>query len=140
MTGIAGGARKLAESMKADHGDFSLFALMLPEDSGGRWDLVMSAPWLGDGLSDYEMVAARMKKAMSPAEASAIARIVILGKESFAFRGGSVSPSWLGEMWDFTFNGVPIRKAYIIESSAARLASVPSHRSKKKRRASNGRG
>jgi hypothetical protein len=31
-----------------DKGDFVLFALVLREDAPDRWDLVASAPWVGD--------------------------------------------------------------------------------------------
>lgn len=37
---------KIEKSLSAEKGAFSLFALFLREDAAGKWDLVISAPWV----------------------------------------------------------------------------------------------
>ncbi|MBI3939711.1 MAG: hypothetical protein HY315_02650 [Acidobacteria bacterium] len=38
--------RKAMDDIAAKKGDFTLFALIMPADAPGAWDLVVSAPWL----------------------------------------------------------------------------------------------
>lgn len=139
MSKLIDSVRKLSDAMKKKHGQMSLFAIMLPEIAGHQWDLVLAAPWLSGSLSDYDMIAGEMKRSLLPAEMAAIGRIIVLGSSPISFRGAQ-APSRLGEMRDFTFNGVPIKEAYIFDSSAARIASLPTHRSRKRRASRNGQG
>src|ERR1022692_1693682 len=44
-----GPLRKAMREIAARKGDFTLFALLMRADSLGRWDLVVSAPWLESG-------------------------------------------------------------------------------------------
>src|SRR2546426_3521117 len=39
---------RLESQIAQEKGDFTLFALFMREDVPDRWDLIVSAPWLGD--------------------------------------------------------------------------------------------
>jgi hypothetical protein len=102
----------------------------MPESSE-TWDLVVKASWLKDTLEDYKVIASKMKRELSPSDMSAINRIVIIeNRKPIHFVGAS--PSHLGEIHNFFFGGTAIRAAYIFESEAARPASLPKHRKKRK--------
>src|SRR3972149_802874 len=38
--------------MAAEKGEFLLFALFLPEDGAGLWDLVVASPWIATNEAD----------------------------------------------------------------------------------------
>ncbi len=40
---------KVASTIEATRGPFTLFGLFMREDAPGRWELVASAPWLEKG-------------------------------------------------------------------------------------------
>ena len=64
------------------HGPFTVFALLEREDSFGRWDVVVSAPWLGTAMEDIRLVAKQVTKLLSVQEVVTVSRIVPLPPES----------------------------------------------------------
>lgn len=90
-------------------GEITLFSLMLPRDSDGRWDLIVSAQWLPDALESYQFIAASLKRFLSKSDMARIGRIVIIdandpavttfvsknhdapGAASFVFAGVSIA-------------------------------------------------
>jgi len=59
-------------------GDFVLFALFLREDSPDRWDLVVSAPWIGDENKALQYLVAELKSHLKMAELIRLSRIIIV--------------------------------------------------------------
>ena len=99
---------------------------------------VIAASWLSGSLSDYQPIARELQRFLSADEMPAISRIVILppGKMAWmSFQGGTRTPSALGLMRDFVFNGERVAEGYVIASVAARLAAKAPHRQEKRRRA-----
>lgn len=77
--------RKVERNITHTYGPFTLFGLFERESIPGRWDLVVSAPWLPEGREGIQIIAnyvARLPKA----EAIQIARIVPLAPESTPVR------------------------------------------------------
>src|SRR5262245_24320780 len=48
MTPILTKFQALERHIASEKGDFGLFALLMREDAPDRWDLIGSAPWIGD--------------------------------------------------------------------------------------------
>ena len=67
------------KELEEKHGGIFLFSLFLREDALGRWDLLVSAPWLNSSsLDSYEIVAKTVQLSLSESEVIQIARVVIL--------------------------------------------------------------
>ena len=43
---------ELERRLVEEHGQFSLFALFLREDSTDKWDLVVAAPWIEENRKE----------------------------------------------------------------------------------------
>ncbi len=104
---------------------------MMREDSN-TWDLIIKAPWLKGGYSDYEEVGEKMERMLSASEMLAIDRFVILeNRKPDSLIGGRPTSMQLGEMNNFTFGGEAIRRGYIFELDPAWLRSLPTHKGRK---------
>ena len=120
-----GKIRDVELAISTQKGEFELFGIFLRDDSAGRWDLIVSAPWLRPhDRESLEVVASGLQGALSPNELLGISRIVILEK------GNTLLESILS-MFDFehgfmkverlAYSGVTIREACII-TAKRRLA------------------
>jgi hypothetical protein len=69
--------RKAMHEMAAQKGDFTLFALFKPANAvGGKWDLVVSAPWLEAGrLASISEVVDLLVKSMGRKALQQFARV-----------------------------------------------------------------
>jgi hypothetical protein len=79
--------RKLTElerEISAEKGDFSVFGLFHPEGSPyNSWDLVFSAPWLGEGLlEDYRFMNDRLQPRLNDEERYLLSSMVKLEEDS----------------------------------------------------------
>lgn len=138
---------KLYDALRGRRGEFSLFALLMPADGDERWDLVLSAPWLGVGLEDYDAVFQAMRQTLSPGDLSLISRIVIMRPSDEAVRELLNKPRAAVPFgaFNFHFGGTGIKRAHVIgfnpKSTRRRAASRTRARSaaKVKEKASAGR-
>jgi len=76
------------KDLERESGGVLLFALFLREEALGKWDLLISAPWLdARGLELYEQVTQAVQKQMGDTEITQLSRIVILksGDPAVAF-------------------------------------------------------
>jgi hypothetical protein len=102
------------------YGEFSLFLLLLREDSIEKWDVVAAAPWLSaDRRADIEMVWSYILKRLDQSDIMQISRVVILEV------GGPLLSSFLHEIAGrkrmieipaITFAGVRISRGYVISA------------------------
>ena len=71
---------KLAlKELENDEGDIRLFALFLREDALGKWDLLVSAPWLDSKkLTSYDKITEIVQKHLGENDIIQLARIAIL--------------------------------------------------------------
>jgi hypothetical protein len=75
------------ESQLADEkGDFVLFALFRLEDAPGHWDLMVSAPWLGDEQSAVNYLAGEIKARLGLQDLMNLARIVVIDPDEVALQ------------------------------------------------------
>jgi hypothetical protein len=78
---IAWKLKRVVEEISDERGDVDFAALLLREDSPGRWDFVLGARWLKDaGREVYEYVTEKLKRGLSPEELLQISRTVLLDR------------------------------------------------------------
>lgn len=119
--------RTLAAKLALEKGDFDIFGLFLRADAPGVWDLVAAAPWLkSSGMESLTYLADRLKAALKPQEMMMLSGIYILergGPILYSIRTTSPgAESRLGQIDDFTFNGIRMATGHIIASRVARIA------------------
>lgn len=113
--------RQIEIEISAEKGDFNLFALIEREDSLGKWDVLVSANWIGKNEKSFiETLASKIYKNLSKEEQLKLSRIVVLSPSDalvkslnfFGVKHGTVKLS------SNTFNGVFIKEAYLITSNS----------------------
>ena len=71
--------KSVVVALEKEYGPILLFALFLREDAYGKWDIVVSAPWLSSSeKTAYEIVASKIQALLSAQELAQFFRIVIL--------------------------------------------------------------
>ena len=72
---------ELERQVAAERGDFSLFALCLREGAIGKWDLVVTAPWLeGDDGEGLRYLARLLQSRLSPKELLSLSGVIVLSE------------------------------------------------------------
>ena len=111
---------RLEAEIAQERGDFTFFALFMREDVPDRWDLIVSAPWVGEdkrGAVDY--LIGQIKSRLGEERLICLSRIVPVDPEDVAVQSlnraiqvehGNV------EVNDSNFFGLPIKRAHIITS------------------------
>jgi hypothetical protein len=110
---------ELERQIAAERGDFALFVLLEREDLPGRWDLVVSAPWLDDERGFVDYLVGYIKKMMGGEQLVALSRVVVAKPEDElvqAMTGAFSMKHGVWEIWNTEFFGLEIRHAYIITS------------------------
>ena len=108
--------RRLAE----EHGQFSLFALFLREDSTDKWDLVVAAPWIEENRKEgLAQISNRVQQTFAPEELSRLSRVVLIDDSNPALKAMHEAlhcQHGTNEVRDSDFFGLQIKHAYIITS------------------------
>lgn len=111
---------RLESQIAKERGDFTLFALFMREDVPDRWDLIISAPWVGEdkrGAVDY--LIDQIKSKLGKEDLIWLSRIVPVDPEDVEVQDlnrtiqvehGNV------EVRDSNFFGQAIKRAHIITS------------------------
>ena len=111
---------RLESQIAQERGDFTLFALFMREDVPDRWDLIVSAPWVGEdkrGAVDY--LIGQIKSKLGKEDLICLSRIVPVDPEDVAVQDlnraihvehGDV------EVRDTNFFGLAVKHAHIITS------------------------
>jgi len=120
VTGNTEGFRDLESDVATAKGEFVLFALFMREDVPDRWDLMVSAPWIGDdkqGVVDY--LVGEIRSRMGTQALTDLSRIVVVDPNDAAVQAlnrairiehGGV------EVKDSNFFGLQVKHAFIITS------------------------
>jgi hypothetical protein len=113
---------RVLRSLEAEHGPFALAGLFMREDSPGRWDLVVSAPWLQRGkLVALENLVKRLSDALGQEELLSLSRIVTLNRKDPALKrilqelGTITQPV---EKVGRDLFGLPLEHAYVLRAHA----------------------
>ncbi len=111
---------RLEAEIAQERGDFTFFALFMREDVPDRWDLIISAPWVGEdkhGAVDY--LIDQIKSKLGKEDLIWLSRIVPVDPDDVAVQDlnrtiqvehGNV------EVRDSNFFGLAIKRAHIITS------------------------
>lgn len=120
---------RLEAEIAQERGDFAFFALFMREDVPDRWDLIISAPWVGEdkrGAVDY--LIDQIKSKLGKEDLIWLSRIVPADPDhvevqdlnrAIQVEHGNV------EVRDSNFFGQAIKRAHIITS---KLPSAPAPR------------
>ena len=120
---------RLESRLAEEKGDFALFALFLREDVGDRWDLIVSAPWVGpDKESAVSFLVGEIKSKLGDQDLTSLSRIVIVDPDDVAVqnlnRGIHVEHGQF-EVRDTNFFGLAVRNAHIITSKRPAAPVTP---------------
>lgn len=112
--------RCLEEEISEKRGEFSLFALLLREDSPNKWDLVVSASWFGsDKKKTLDYLAKMLRSRLTSEELLTLSRIVFIEESDpmlDAFHRAFQALHKPMELLDCNLFGLQIKHAYIITS------------------------
>jgi hypothetical protein len=112
--------RQVEQEMSQTWGSFALFGLFEREETAGKWDILVSAPWLTTGLAGTQRIVDALLPVVSKAEWLRIAGII-------ALESSSSYVQWIAQRFTVQhdlqeaantfFDGVPINHAYIITAN-----------------------
>src|SRR5258708_2593515 len=126
--GIAGGSlNQLGEKLKTvereiseERGKFELFGLFLREDAPDRWDLVLAAKWLANGIEFLNYLSEKLSRVLRTDQLVLISRIIpMAGDDRFVKQVVSTVKveHGLNELVNTEFAGVQIAHAYVVTSA-----------------------
>src|SRR5262245_5686272 len=99
--------RDLEARVAEAKGSFALFALFMREDVPDRWDLMVSAPWIGaDRRGAVDYFVDQIKQQLGEEALTTLARIVVVDSEAQAVRA-------LNALVDIEHGGVEVRNTDI---------------------------
>lgn len=103
-----------------EKGDFYFFSLFLREESPGKWDLLVSAPWIETNNKEaLKYLSSLVQSHLTTEELLSLSRIVLIDmnnpgleavQNAVAVEHGKV------EVKDSNFFGLDIKQAYVITS------------------------
>lgn len=123
MTGreLSNRFRELESGIARERGAFVLFALFMREDAPDRWDLIVSAPWIGsDTRNAVEYLVNQIKSRLDEQDLTSLSRIVVVDPLDAAVQAfnRAVQIEHGGvEVRDSNFFGLPVKHAFIITSA-----------------------
>lgn len=119
--------RELESHIAEEKGGFVLFALFMREDAPDRWDLIVSAPWVGgDKPSAVNYFVSQIKSRLGEQDLTNLSRIVVVDPQDAAVqalnRAIAIEHGRV-EVTDSNFFGLHIKHAYIITSKPLQLTT-----------------
>lgn len=114
---------EIERELSQQKGPFTLFAVFERQDIPSRWDLLVAAPWAEqDEKQAVRLLAAELKKRISPSEMTRVSRIVILSPDDASVR--AITSARSVEHSRTPFNeasdlGLPAERGYLITSRPA---------------------
>ena len=121
MSAVAEKLRQIEVEISANKGDFNLFALIEREDSFGKWDVVVSANWIGNQEKALiEAIASKISETLTENEQLMLSRILVLPPSDTFVQNLNMIGVEHGtvKLSNNTFNGIFIREAYLITSKS----------------------
>jgi hypothetical protein len=111
---------RVLHAIEAQRGPFVLAGLFMREDAPGRWDLVVSAPWLQRGkLVALDDFVKRLSDALGQEEVLSLSRVVTLNRKDPALKRilqelGSITQPV--EKVGHNLFGLPVEHAYVLRA------------------------
>ena len=113
-----------------ERGDFVLFAVLEREESPGKWDVVLAAPWFGeDKKPALSYILHKIDSKLSREERGALSRVVLLDPSDafvvtvnrlFTVKDGAATGIAL-----MTLGDVYVTEGYILKSDANAASTAP---------------
>jgi len=120
INNIASRFAGLESRIAQEKGEFALFALFLREDVPDRWDLIVSAPWVGtDREAALNYFVEEIKSVLGSQDLTVLSRIVFIDPSDPAVENLNRAihvEHGTAEVRDSNFFGLPIKHAFIITS------------------------
>ena len=122
------------QEMAAKYGDFVLFALLERENWPAKWDVVVSASWVGEGVrTTIDRVFDTFDQFLTAEDMSAITQVIVLKPgEPFVQQMLSFmqvqhqANSLFFEFSNEEFNGMEFRRGYVFQWNASALNTLAS--------------
>lgn len=103
-----------------EKGEFYLFALFLREESPGKWDLLVSAPWIEpDEEAALKYLSSLVQSRLATSDLFSLSKIVLIDMDNpslEAVQNAVTVEHGNVELRDRNFFGLDIKQAYIITS------------------------
>lgn len=117
---IAEKLRQIESVVSELKGTFHLFALIEREDSLGRWDLVISADWIGNNQKRIiDMIAREISGKLEKGEQLLLSRILVLSpSDQFVKTLNLIRFEYQNvRLTNVTFNGIAVKEVIFITSN-----------------------
>ena len=117
MINLTDRIRGVLENISHDRGGFDFAAIVEREDSSGRWDIVVSAPWITSTFEFLKIAAPKITEVLEDRELYGFGRIVVLDPggggflQSFNELIGPVTKD--RDLFNITIGGIPVRHAHV---------------------------
>ena len=121
MSLVAEKLQQIEVEISANKGGFNLFALIERDDSFGKWDVVVSARWIGNQEKALiNTIASKISETLTENEQIMLSRIVVLPTSDTFVQNLNLIGVEHGmvNLSNNTFNGVFIKEAYLITSKS----------------------
>jgi hypothetical protein len=122
MNQLTAKVRRVEQDLSEQKGPLNLFALLEREDLSDRWDLVVSASWAKHDEATLRYLTETIKRHLTPAEMTLLARVVVLDAAEDPVR--AITESYQVEHGQVELNDpetfdLPAKHGYIITSRRA---------------------
>jgi hypothetical protein len=119
----------VAKELSPTYGPFELFALFLPENALGKWDLLVSSDWSRKNKkAAINLIYEKIRAVYSDSEILMLSRIIVLEKDDAELRAIQSElkiDHGLAELSNFNFMGLAIKHAYLITEGNLHSKAIP---------------
>jgi hypothetical protein len=125
---IAQHLRDAEEKVSSERGGFSLFGLFERERTPGRWDLIVSAPWLKTDYAGTKEIIALLRDKMGFDDWQIVSAVFPLEPSVEYVRWFTQRyhvEHQLEEFYNAVFNGVSVSRAFIITANPSPASVMP---------------
>ena len=111
---------EVEKELSEKYGPFNLFALFLRENSPNKWDILVASDWVeNDKQKSMRLIVKKLIEKLDTKELIDISKVAIIEESNPAlasFQSAISIEHGVVEVRDRSFNGLPIKHAYVITS------------------------
>ncbi|HET6401436.1 MAG TPA: hypothetical protein VFH95_08565 [Candidatus Kapabacteria bacterium] len=122
MNDLTERVRRVLEDISRDNDGFDFAAIIEREDADGRWDLVVSAPWINDEFEFLKEMAPKLTEVLADRELFSFGKIVVLDPQDEFMQSYNQLPAHISvdhDLFNITIAGIPIRHAHVFGSEVS---------------------